>query len=352
MLPLLVGFFMAAVLCELLLHAFPVSTGYNFGAVDSRRPIVHGGPHFRYTYSKDWNFHLANSGILNNYGFRSPVDYHADARSLAVIGNSYVQADGIEPSETMPSRLGVMLQRPAYAIGADGATLADYLAAARWAEYTFDSRTLLVLLTTGDLNHACGPRLGGYYLAPSGGTVALALVDRPVQSPFKALINRSMLFRYVYDNLRAAANWSNGWQRANDRDDTPVDPDKLAGLLGCTDRKFALAATTFLLRSFHEVENRRGARVIFVLAPGYRREQLIDAGGVRDVDLLARDAEADGFRVIPLRESFSDALQAGVRLDFLPIDAHWNTTAHAIAARTVASALAADGTAPGADQVH
>lgn len=336
---LICGFLTAMVLAEIALHLLPVSTGYNLIAVDAAQPVVRGAAHFNYTYSKDWNFHLANSGVLNNYGFRSSYEYRPDLGSIAVIGNSFVQADAIPPQDTMTERLGLLLHRPSYAVGGDGFSLADYLAAAQWASATFHSQALVILLTTGDLSHSCKPHVGGHYLRSQAGALTLSLVDRPPQTPLRAALNKSKLFRYAYDNLRAAANWSKGWQRIDDRGDAAPDPAGLAALLGCTDQAYANAATTFLLQSFHDVQTALGAQIVFVLAPGYRREQLLAAGETRDVDVFAQRAASDGFAVVTLDGAFSETLSKGVRLDFLPIDGHWNSAAHALAARITAPAI-------------
>jgi hypothetical protein len=337
-LPLLSGLLLAALLVEVLLHALPVSTGYNFTSVDADHPIVHGTPHFRYTYSKDWSFHLANAGVLNNYGFRSSYDYAPDARALIVIGNSFIQADALDPRDTVTERLGSLLHRPAYAIGVDGFSLADYLAATEWASATFASGTILVLLTTGDLSHSCMSRSGAHYLRLTNGTITMSLVDRESPSRFKQVLNETKMFRYVYDNLHAAANWSKGWRRDADDDDAP-NPKALTAVLGCTGTEFENAATVFLLKSFRDVEIARNAHVIFLLAPGYRREQLVAAGGIRDVDIFAQRAAFAGFDIVHLDAAFAAALDSGTRLDFLPIDGHWNAAAHAIAAQVAADAI-------------
>jgi hypothetical protein len=338
LLPLLSGLLLAALLAEVLLHAFPVSTGYSFGAVDADHPIAHGTPYFRYTYSRDWSFHLANAGVLNNYGFRSSFDYARDPRALAVIGNSFIQADALAPRDTLTERLGSLLHRPAYAIGVDGFSLADYLEAADWAGATFASGTMVALLTTGDLSHSCLPRPGAHHLRLANGTLTMSLVTRESPSRLKRALNESKLFRYVYENLHAAANWSKGWRR-DDRDDDAQNPDALTAMLGCTDGAFKEAATDFLLRSFRDIELARHTQVIFLLAPGYRQEQGIAAGGIRDVDTFAGRAAVAGFEIVRLDGAFAAALQSGARLDFLPIDGHWNAAAHAIAARVVAEAI-------------
>jgi hypothetical protein len=335
-LPFIAGILIAAVFAEAALHLFPVSTGYDFGAVDSEDPIAHGGRYFHYTYSRDWNFHLENSGTLNNRGFRASYDYFPDPRALAVIGNSYIQADAIDPRDTMTERLGILIGRPAFAVGMDGASLADYLPAARWASDTFGARSLLVLLTTGDLSHSCMAKPGKHSLELDNGTIALSLSPRDAPSRFKRWLNRSKLFRYTFDNLRAGATWTKGWRR---NDDSPGDPNADTSTVGCGDSAFESAATQFLLSSFHDLETSHQARVTFVLAPGYRREQHIAAGDIRDIDGFAAQAASAGFAVVHLESAFVDALRSGVRLDFLPIDGHWSAAANAIAARVVAPAL-------------
>lgn len=334
--PFLFGFLLVAVLAELTLHALPVSTGYNLGAVDAQQPILRGQPHFAYTYSRAWNFQLRNSGVLNNFGFRSSYDFAPDPRAVVVIGNSYIQADAIDPRDTLTERLGAMLHTPTYAVGVDGFSLADYLVAARWASASFDAHTLLVLLTAADLKHSCVPRLGQHYLRSSDGVISLALIERRSPSGLKHLLNDSSLFRYIFDNLRVSANWPKGWRR---NPDEGPSPDVAAGGTGCSDEEFERAATQFLLKSFHELEMTRHARVIFLLAPGYRREQGVAAGGIRDVDSFADRAAYDGFAVVHMDAAFSAALRSGTRLDFLPIDGHWTAAANALAAQAAADAI-------------
>ena len=118
-------------LTEAALHALPYSTGYGATQVDSEHPIGHGTPDFRYTYSRDWSFHLANSGTLNNEGFRASQDYRPDPQGLAVVGNSFVQADAVLPADAMTERIGALLHRNAVAVGGDGFSIADYAVRAR-----------------------------------------------------------------------------------------------------------------------------------------------------------------------------------------------------------------------------
>src|SRR6202030_779166 len=115
-------------------------------------------------YSRDWSFHLVNSGVLNNEGFRASHDYRPDPAALVVVGNSFVQSDAVLPANTMTERIGALLHHDAFAVGLDGFSLADYLVAARWATERFGVHTVLILLTTEDLIHSCVPRSGQHHM--------------------------------------------------------------------------------------------------------------------------------------------------------------------------------------------
>jgi len=353
---LLAGFLLAALAAEILLHALPYSTGYGALGINPEHPIALGTAHRRYTYSRDWTFHFANSGVLNAAGFRASFDYVPDPDALVVIGNSFVQADALRPDLRMTEQLGSRLQRKAYALGIDGFSLADYLAASRWAVQRFHTRTVLVLLTTEDLVRSCQRRPGQHYLRFKEGIVSLELIDRPDPSLAKRALNRSSLFRYLFDNLHAPGNWAKGWRHEDHSAPvTPLvpkaapvgppgegQPDEQpapAAPSGCASAQFQQAATSYLLQAFRELEQTSGTEVIFILAPDYFQKHTARSGTLgsfRDVDAFANDASRSGFEVVSLGEAFSAATRSGTPLSLMPIDRHWNAAANRIAARTVA----------------
>jgi hypothetical protein len=325
------------VVTEAVLHALPYSTGYGATQVDRDHPIGHGTPYFDYTYSRDWSFHLANSGRLNNEGFRASQDYGPDSGGLLVVGNSFVQADAMPPASAMTERIGALLHRKAFAVARDGFSLADYLVAARWAIGRFDVHTVLILLTTEDLSHSCVPTSGQYYLSMQGERVSLEQVARPPPSRLKALLNRSSLFRYLFDNLHAPANWVKGWRRT-DPGPGPEPAAARAAARGCATSEFETAATRFLLDSFRELGSGTATRVVFVLAPDYYQRHTV-LGAYRDVDAFADRAAREGFEVTRLGVAFEAAERAGVKLSLLPIDRHWSAAANEVAAQAVAALL-------------
>jgi hypothetical protein len=334
---LVCGFVAAAIAAEVVLHALPHSTGYSVMQVDSEHPIRHGTPYFHYTYSRDWSFHLANSGTLNNEGFRASHDYRPDTRGVAVVGNSFVQSDAVAPTHNMTERVGELLGRSAIAIGGDGFSMADYSIAARWTIEKFGVHTVLVLLTTEDLSRSCTPKSGQYYLGMRDGQLAFEQVPRAPPSRLKNLLNRSSLFRYLFDNLHFPDNWVRGWRR-NDPDPQPAAEGPPAR--GCDSREFETAATEFLLTSFRELQTRNAARIVFILAPDYHQQHAV-FGIYRDVDAFADRAQLEGFEVIRLKEAFETAERAGTKIDLAPMDRHWSAAGNEVAARAVAGKLTA-----------
>jgi hypothetical protein len=125
--------------------------------------------------------------------------------------------------------------------------------------------------------------------------ISAALIERRSPSGLKHLCNNSSLFRYIFDNLRVSANWAKGWRR--NTDERP-GPDGTAKGTRCSAEEFKVSATQFLLKSCHELELTRHARVILLLASSHRREQGVIAGEVRDVDSLADRAAYDEFSVV------------------------------------------------------
>jgi hypothetical protein len=348
---LLAGFLLAAVLAEMTLHVLPYSTGYGAQAIDAEHPIVLGAPHRHYTYSRDWSFHFANSGVLNNEGFRATYDYVPDPNAIAVIGNSFVQADALTPDLRMTERLGSLLQRKTYAVGIDGFSLADYLVASQWAVAHGHTRTVLVLLTTEELILSCVPRGGQHYLRFVAGTVSMSVVERSNPSLLKRALNSSSLFRYLFDNLHAPENWVRGWRHEVHGSPTatplvpkaapqPVSRETPAASAtrsqtGCGSPQFNEAATRYLLDAFRQLESASGARVIFALAPDYYQRHTV-IGAFRDVDGFAAAAESQRFEVVRLAQPFSAAAANGTPLTLMPIDRHWNAAANEVAARALA----------------
>lgn len=338
------GFVLAAVVAEIGLRQLPVTSSLRLLPVNAAQPILHGTPHLAYTYSVGWDLRAVQRGRLNNWGFNSVRDYRREEPPpIALIGDSYVQASAIAQGRDLAALLDRTSAAPGhvYGFGVSGAALADYLAISQWAHATFNVGRVLLLLTGDDIAASVHAKPGGYHLAEHDGEYVLTRSDNPRRYLVLAeWLNRSALFRYCFDNLQFAATLT---QRAPTPKLAVFRPPRAA----ITQLP---SATTAACPPADPHEQRLLAYFVRALtalqASGVEVELIIDPprrfGGVSlvgcppDLERLAAAAEPAGITVHRLREVFADAASRGVRLDFLPADAHWTAAAHALAAAQIA----------------
>lgn len=314
----LTGVLLAAFLLELSLRFLPVATGVRLMPVDSRNPILHGTPGFQYTYSIGWNFRMAQRGVLNNWGFRAGYDYVPETGSIAVIGDSFIDGGAISPEHTIFARINAR-GTTAYGIASGGFSLADYLAAVDWVAGTLGSHTFAILLTEGDITGSTNRTPGTHFVSDNG----LRLTDRPPLSSVELVLNESRLFRYFFDNLKFFYRFSLGTAGRQKAMHAAGESG------GCAEAPARVM--DFLLSEFRRREA-EGRRILFLVDPRSR------SGGLkceRDVDTFAAAAVGAGLGVVSLEEAFAEAKRRGRRLDFKPVDMHWNEEAHRIAAEVL-----------------
>jgi hypothetical protein len=334
----LAGGLAALLALDLLLRLLPVSTGFGFQAVDAANPVLRGMPGAAYVYSRGWNMRLARAGRLNSDGFIASYDFLRDRPSVAVIGNSFVQAAALDPADTFQENLhrAASSGRQVVAIGQAGAHAADYVAAAAWARANYRVESLVVVLTVGDVRDSEQPKSGGYHfrVERSGEVEGPLRTDRVQAGGLAALANRSRLLRYLYDNLAVHVHLPG--PATIFRGHRPSPADAGADAVPQPDsRRVELLATT-LLERLPAASGLDPDQIVIVIdadRPAIRSGQPAEP---RDIDALAKLARTSGFRVVDLDSSFR---AAGPPLDFLPLDGHWNARAHAIAAREVLAQL-------------
>ena len=202
------GIAASAILVEVALHFAPVATGYGYLPLNVGNPVLRGTPFARYTYSLGWNFREVTHGNLNNEGFIADRDYFdSEAGSVLIIGDSYVQAAPIPEAQNLHAVMARKLQ-PVEVIGLSrsGGSLPDYLAMARWGILKYHPVAVVFVIVTGDVADSVKLKPDGYYFRRTSAGLVQTRVDRPMLSPVKKALNRSKLFRYLYDNLAFAQN--------------------------------------------------------------------------------------------------------------------------------------------------
>ena len=115
---------------EATLRFLPVSDSLRTQPVNAANPVYHFEPNRDVLRSQGWNFEMVNRVHVNNAGFVNDQDYVADDPRplLAVVGDSYVEALNVPPSETLHARLARAAGGKArvYSFAASGAPLSQY----------------------------------------------------------------------------------------------------------------------------------------------------------------------------------------------------------------------------------
>lgn len=323
-----------AVVCvlEALLRLAPVSTGLRFQAVNAANPVLRGEPGLRFTKSMGWSLFNAQHGALNNYGFNSPRPYSATVPAIAVIGDSYVEATQAPAWATLPARLEQQTSGCAqvYGFGESGGALGDYLNLLGWTSRNFKLVGAVILITADDVRESTERRPGLANFTRGGADqVELRRQDYPGSTPTREVINGSRLFRYAFDNLQ-------------------FDPRALAPVWPArhtTARESAAAQPTAgeSIRAFTDGLARASPlrpRDIMILFDADRKAIYAGRPASADPDRRALMAAARqrGFGVVDLTGPFADGWRrTGRRLDYSPIDGHWNPVGYWFAAQATAT---------------
>jgi hypothetical protein len=313
------GFLASLLLVECILRFCPVATGYNYLPMNATNPVLRGSPFMHYVYSLGWSFRRVRSGNLNNEGFPATYDYgRIPVPPVLVVGDSYVQAAAVTPGKRLHEALSEKLQPVhAFALSRAGGSLPDYLSMIEWGVERYRPAAVVVVVALGDVDDSLDRKGGGYHFEADADGYVLRRIDRPGRGSAQAALNSSRLVRYLYDNLGLARRVQTG---GLERQVTPEERRRIAG--------------EFLAQLAQVVPPRD---TILVFHRG-RRDGSFDFPS--DIDVLLVQARERGVQVLDLAPGFA-AFEAstGRRIDFAPVDTHWNECAHAYVATELALRL-------------
>lgn len=319
-------------------------------------PIRRFHPHRRWTWSRDWDFSVANVVSSNNAGFITNIPYRElDRRSLtAIVGDSFVEALQVPWSVTCGATVArAVAPRRVYTFGTSSSALPDYLAYAKYARDRYGADSFVFVVITNDFEAVAElddrPGYHQFVRAPSGNLeVAFRPLGRPDLSFGRAgkavwtrlvpFLHRSALVRYLALNLRLYAN-PPLWSRWRDHRDAAYW-HRLAHLGPEATRRFLQ-----LLPVYTGVAPRR---ILLVVDRGragvYSPDSPLPfpAGHLRaQAAYFVDTARAVGFTVADLRPAYLDEYsRTGLRFEF-ERDWHWNARGHAVCARAVTPWVAA-----------
>src|SRR3954463_14189963 len=161
---------------EAALRFLPVSTGLRSMPVTAADPVLHFTPNRPFVNSLGWNMHNVVHGRVNNAGFVNDQDYVRDGPPLiAVIGDSFIEAQMVPYSESLQGRLAAALKDKfrVYSFAGSGAPLSEYLIWAGFAVKEYGARAVVINVVGNDFDESLaayriGPGFWQYVPGPDG----------------------------------------------------------------------------------------------------------------------------------------------------------------------------------------
>lgn len=218
--------FLALLLLEILMQFLPVPSVevLQHDPVTLKQPVAkYAPPHSEYTYSRDWNFSLVNKGWINNAGFLHDQDYDSNGSApiFAVIGDSFVASVHFPFAETLMKRLSGEAKNAGgdvYSFSMNGAPASQYLIWAKHAQGNYNVQSATFVFSADDiydsfLKHG---RLARYHQFAEGENGELHLhLAREYKgiSPFRTILHKSALYRYLQYNVNLFELWNLIWKR-------------------------------------------------------------------------------------------------------------------------------------------
>jgi hypothetical protein len=196
------GAIAVAVGLELMLHVLPVSsstnTGYHFDP-----EIITYPPYHKITISTGWDLRNAGRYRTNNFGFLASRDFVPDAKAVAIIGDSYVEANMLPEADRLAGQLEARLgARPVYPFGGPGSSLLDYDERVRFIREKLGIRDFVIIIERGDVMETlCG---SGNIHSPCMDAKDLSLRHERQTEPgsAKKILRHSALAQYFFSQLR------------------------------------------------------------------------------------------------------------------------------------------------------
>jgi hypothetical protein len=326
------------VAAEGTLRLLPVIGGVHRADPQSSNASARSIGHRDYTSSMGWDFRHVVHGRTNAMGFLSPHEYTAGRRAVALLGDSFVEAQMLRYDESLAGHLEARWggRVEAYNFGLSGASLSHYLGMARefGEQFTFDAA--VVVITPGDYVEGFESEEGLYSWSEAAGEDLVKLVPAIRRSGMRQIARELATLRYVRSNMKLTLGTILPSARK------ACMPQALSG----QDR----ARLSRYVEALPQALRLPPGKVVLVFnAPISDVYDLVDRNRARarclDLDTNAiayvRElAQARGMKIVDTARVFENHYRAHRRqLDFSPVDSHWNGLASGAIAAEIDAAL-------------
>lgn len=317
---------------ELVLQVLPVNSGVRMAPTGEDAPYSRYLREQSFVYSHGWALTNHRRGVTNDQGFVNSPNFDKTGGVL-VIGDSYIEALMLPYPATLQGQLAASLHGNVLAAAASGNGLADTLQLARHFAPGLQPDTIVVFAKPTELDTLLGiPRRGHNSFQLRGREVSL--VHAPYQeASSKHVMLQSALLRYGYYNLKFT-EWLN------------TAFAHLQGQGGFTLPAQEADNEKVVEWYFSELKQAApGSRIIF-LADGDRDGIYNGMNNEKSrriqqhLAVLQREAAVAKIEFINMHPVFEQHWKTRhERMDFLPMDGHWNPVGHALAAQEVLKRL-------------
>lgn len=329
----------AAVLAvlEAVLQLAPVSSSPRKLPTSAEAPNFRFVPDQRYTYSVGWALDNVRHGKINHDGFNNSEDMR-DGAKVIVLGDSYIESLMLDYPDTLQGQLDRALGGGVYAAAASGNGLADSLQLMRELGPKFHPKNVVMFVEAYDISGLLDVALRGHsgFVIRDGAVVVEHSSYQ--ESSAKTLVVRSALARYAMTNLKLP-NWFSAKLASVRHQAPPPPPDEAARL---AQRNQVL---DYYFEQLRQLSAQQGSRVIFLIDADRERIYKNSARSISwqpgDREWIVQRVRNSGFGLVDMQSAFTEHWQQQrERLDFEPLDGHWNKAAHAIAAKRILSLVA------------
>jgi hypothetical protein len=333
----LAGLLLACLGLEALLQTLPVNSGARMQNSLPSMPYAHYLPQQSFVYSYGWALNNTQKAMTSRDGFVNSRDFDDGANAL-VIGDSFIEAYMLPYGDTVQGRLDATLGK-VYAAASSGNGLADALQLSRHFLPRIHPKTAVLFVEPWDLRSIDATMGRGHNsFAFDGGKPTVAFSPY-VESGMKLYLLRSALLRYMYYNLKLPDSLQGKGVAGAPR---AVDAVAQAARVQKRD-----AAIDYLLAELAGLQRQYGTRFVFLVdadrAPIYANGKATRNWLPGDREFLLGKLRAAGFGVVDMQPIFVQHWgRYHERMDSLPMDGHWNSVGHKLAADGVLELLKAD----------
>ena len=329
------------ILMETILRMLPVNTGLQMQATTNDYSFMHAFPNQKYTYSYGWAFSNTQHGETNNLGVPNSRDWNANQPAVLVVGDSYIESLMNEYADTLQGKLGqAFTQTQVLSLAHSGANAADYLQMMVFAKKQLKLQSLVFRIDSNDfLETISGSKEPGHSWFDGFDEKIQINLQPYVPSKLKELLRHSALVCYLQKNLKFnplqgikdELNNSGKTMAMGKNNIKTATVAEIRPAINFFLQQLPLRSGVPLKATVFLIDCNRKSIYSRWLVPAIVNDNKDDI-----LEYFSINAKAKGAVVIdlcPAMESY--VKQTRQRLDFSPMDYHWNPAAHDVAANAV-----------------